>query len=165
MPITLAAASMCTLDMNGTTVNLTSLTTTSGLTDFNFADPTTGNDLLSVPGGGLTVNPNTYLSFGTEPTAPGTYELIADTIDAFTLGNFILPTAPAGVSYSLAQDVSGNVDLVVAAARTRDVSPLGRWIDEPAGHCLAATQSRLGTGCWGLSQFSFDEDGTVPFEA
>ena len=60
VPITLAATSMCTLDMNGKTVNLTSLTTTPGLTDFNFADPTTGNDLLSVPGGGLTVNPNTY---------------------------------------------------------------------------------------------------------
>ena len=121
-PITLAATSMCTLDMNGQTVNLTSLTTTPGLTTFNFADPTTyttsggaSGDLLSVPGGGLTVNPNTYLTFGTDPTAVGTYELIADTTDTFTLGNFSLPTAPTGVTYSLATDVSGNVDLVVAA--------------------------------------------------
>ena len=51
--------------------------------------------------------------------------MIADTVDAFTLGNFVLPTAPAGVTYSLAQDVSGNVDLVVAVPEPGTLALLG----------------------------------------
>ena len=78
----------------------------------NFATP--GVDLLTIGASGLSVNPGTTITFGTDPTAFGDYELIAGDIGTPDLGNFILPTAPVGERYSLAV-VSGNIDLVVAA--------------------------------------------------
>ena len=69
MPITLTATSNAMLDMNGGTVSLTSLVVNAaapGMVDFNFANPVTGNDLLSL--NGLTVNSAVQLSFGTNPT-------------------------------------------------------------------------------------------------
>jgi hypothetical protein len=96
-------------------VNLTSLTT-SGLTDLHFANPsqTAGaSDLLVFGSGGLTVNPGTAISFGTDPTVAGDYPLISDAVDALSTSGFVLPAAPSGVHYSLAV-VGSNLDLVVA---------------------------------------------------
>ena len=121
LPITLTATSNAMLDMNGGTVSLASLVVNAnapGMVDFNFANPVTGNELLSL--NGLTVNSAVQLSFGTNPTTPGTYELISDQNlgDSLIPGEFLLPTAPAGLTYSLTQalDASGNLgtDLVVA---------------------------------------------------
>ena len=115
VPLTIAATSAAALDMNGNHVNLQSLVVNSNLVDLNFADPTTGNDLLSV--GGLTVNDPTAISFGTNPLATGgPYELIAGAgvfTPAQLLADFTLPTVP-GVTYSLTQ-TSGNIYLSVAA--------------------------------------------------
>ena len=89
IPITLAAASMCELDMNGRKVNLTSLTTASGLTDFNFATPGLSTELLTV--GSITVNPVTAISFGAAPVFNGNgyCDLIAGDANAATdVSNF-----------------------------------------------------------------------------
>ena len=110
-----------TIDLNGQHVLIQQLVTTSALTDLNFATP--GVDLLTIGLGGemgvLTVNPNTAISFGTAPTTPGDYDLItapfSSVISGVTLANFVLPTAPSGLTYSLSNTVhSGYIDLVVA---------------------------------------------------
>ena len=106
---------MCVFDMNGGTMTLQSLTTASNLTAFNFDDPTTGKELLNIPNGGLTVNPNTYITFGKDPTTiGGDYPLIADSVDTITLSDFVLPAAPAGLTYGLINNGT-TIDLTVAA--------------------------------------------------
>ena len=108
-----------TIDMNGHQVSIQQLVTTSSLTDLNFADPTTGNDLLTIGAGGWAVT----RAPPSASTAPGladignSYELIAGTLGTFTPAqlatDFTLPAAP-GVTYTLSQ-VSGNIYLNVAA--------------------------------------------------
>ena len=108
MPLSGAA----TVDMNGHHMSIQKLVTTSGLTDLNFATP--GTDLLTIGSGGLTVSPTTYISFGTNPTVVGDYELITGNIGTPTLSDFVLPTAPSGEIYSLSTTAnSGYIDLVV----------------------------------------------------
>ena len=109
-----------TIDMNGHQVSIQQLVTTSNLTDLNFADPTTGNDLLTIGAGGWAVNPGTAISFNSAPGVAdigNSYELIAGTLGTFTpiqlATDFTLPTVP-GVTYTLSQ-VSGNIFLNVAA--------------------------------------------------
>ena len=68
-PVTGAA----TLDMNGHHVSVYGLVTTSGLTDLNFANPATGNDLLTIGSGGLTVAPGTGHQLRHDPTVAGNY--------------------------------------------------------------------------------------------
>ena len=67
-------------------------------------------------------------------------------ISGFNAANFVLPTAPAGDTYSL-QVVSGGVDLVVAAVPEPGTLALfRRWRSGSAGRCLAAAESRLRAG-------------------
>ena len=75
LPINVTGTSPARIDMNGQQVSITSLAINSSLVDLNFADPTTGNDLLTV--GGLTVNDPVAISFGTNPTVAGSYPLSA----------------------------------------------------------------------------------------
>ena len=62
----------------------------------------------------MNIAPNTAISFGTNPTVLGDYPLFNGNISGFNAADFVLPTAPAGDTYSL-QVIAGNVDLVVAA--------------------------------------------------
>ena len=104
-----------TIDLNGHHMTIQGLTTTSGVTDLNFATP--GVDLLTIGSGGLTVTPTTHISFGTNPTVVGDYELITGNIGTPTLSDFILPTAPSGETYSLSTTAnSGYIDLVVTSS-------------------------------------------------
>ena len=94
---------------------------------------------------GLNIAANTAITFGTNPTAPGEYPLFyGDTtmLAGVDLANFVLPTAPAGLSYSLAEvaDMSFEPNL-----------PPGEFIDliatavpEPGSLAL------LGAGVFGL---------------
>jgi hypothetical protein len=96
------------------TLTIGSLITASNLTlNFDVTTPGGSGDLLTVTNG-LTVGPNTPISFGVDPTAFGEYPLIAvpSDFDTSTLGNFDLPTAPHGDAYSLAA-IGGYIDLVV----------------------------------------------------
>ena len=111
MPLSGAA----TIDTNGCRMTIQRLVTTPGLTDLNF-DLTApgGTTPLTIGSGGLTLNPNTAISFGATPTTPGDYPLITGQIGSPLLSDFVLPTAPAGERYALALG-SGNIDLVVTA--------------------------------------------------
>ena len=86
-----------------------SLLTTSNLTlDFDLTTPGGSGDLLTITNG-LTVGPDTPITFDTDPTAFGDYPLIAilGSFDTSTLGNFDLPPAPNGASV-LADDGGGH---------------------------------------------------------
>ena len=101
-------------NLNGTQQTTEGLVTASSLVppDLNFQTP--GVDLITIGDLGMNIAPNTAITFGTNPTALGDYELMTGNITGFNAANFVLPTAPAGDRYSL-QVVAGNVDLVVAA--------------------------------------------------
>ena len=99
-------------DLNGQQVSTEGLVTSSSLAVLNFQTP--GVDLLTIGDLGMNVAPNTAISFGTNPTVLGDYELMTGNITGFNAADFVLPTAPAGDTYSL-QVISGGVDLVVAA--------------------------------------------------
>ena len=106
------------------TISVGGLITASNLTTlaFQFLNNTTGvtGDLLTIGSGGLTVNPNTAMTFsyidytGTQPTLPlGSYDLINGNYAGAVLSNFDLPAAPAGETYKLV-DTGTAIDLVVA---------------------------------------------------
>ena len=77
------------------------------------------------------------------PTAVGDYPLINGLIGTPLLSDFVLPTAPAGLSYGLVNNGT-SIDLVVSAVpEPGTMALLGRRIDESAGDCLAATKGRL----------------------
>ena len=101
-------------NLHGQQVNPEGLTTlvSSVSPDLNFQTP--GTDLITIGDLGMHITPNTAISFGTNPTVLGDYPLFNGNITGFNAANFVLPTAPAGDTYSL-QVVAGNVDLVVAA--------------------------------------------------
>ena len=101
----------------GSVGNLTigSLSTASYLTTLNFdlTTPDGSNDLLTITNG-LTLTPDTAITFGANPTTNGDYRLIHGSFGAPTLSYFELPAAPAGKSYSLSTTVDpGYIDLVV----------------------------------------------------
>jgi uncharacterized repeat protein (TIGR03803 family)/autotransporter-associated beta strand protein len=91
-------------------LTLGSLVTASNLTlNFDLTTPGGGNDLLLITGA-LTLNPNTAITFGTDPTANGDYRLIGYGSLTGSLSDFVLPSGP----YSLSTSVDpGNIDLVV----------------------------------------------------
>ena len=68
--------------------------------------------VLSGSNGLSNIAPGTTISFATDPTAPGQYELMTGNIAGFNPANFVLPAAPAGEIYALGTD-AGNVDLIV----------------------------------------------------
>ena len=103
------------IDTDGHAMSIQQLVTTSGLTDLNFNLTTPGGAApLTIGAGGLTLNPNTAISFGIDPTTLGDYPLIDGTIGSPLLSDFTLPAAPAGDRYSLAV-VGGQIELVVSA--------------------------------------------------
>ena len=131
-------ASNATLDMNGQQVTLESLLVNSSSATFNFATP--GVDLLTVSS--LTINNPVAISFGTNPTTPGSYELIADTYDTFTMAqlraDFTLPTVP-GMPYELTAVPGVGIYLsLYPVPEPGTLALLGRWISERVGLCLAA---------------------------
>ena len=109
-----ASSVRAALNLNGTQQSPEGLVTASSLVppDLNFQSP--GTDLLTIGDLGLNIAPNTAISFGTNPTVLGDYPLFNGNISGFNAADFVLPTAPAGDTYSL-QVIAGNVDLVVAA--------------------------------------------------
>ena len=116
-----------TLDLNGNQVSIAGLVTTTGVTDFNFKTPSA--DLLTIASGSvLNVSPGTDITLGTSP-AVGNYDLITGDlamINGLALANFVLPTAPAGETYSLSTSVhAGYVDLVVAVPEPGTLALLG----------------------------------------
>jgi len=111
------------------TLSVGGLTTTSATTlAFDLgtgAGPEiTNGDLLILNASTVTIGSNTPLAFTGTPVAGDDYRLIGDntsgaTVDAIPLGNFALPTAPAGLTYALSPGVdSGYIDLVVGTVMT-----------------------------------------------
>ena len=90
-----------------------SLVTASNLTlNFDLTTPGGSNDLLLITNA-LTLNPNTAITFGTDPTTPGDYRLIGYGSLTGSLSDLDLPTAPSGEGYSLSTTVDpGYIDLV-----------------------------------------------------
>ncbi len=82
---------------------------------------TNGSQLILTGGAGsATIGTGTNLEFTGSTAAGNDYELIGDTsggtvVSGLPLGNFTLPAAPAGETYSLA-DVGNFIDLVVASS-------------------------------------------------
>ena len=118
------------IDLNGTQLTIQGLVTNSGV-DINFATP--GQDLLTIGTGGFTANGTTDISLPAPTAGQLPWELIAN----------------AGTDPDEFQRYPGvHVDRCGREhyrerSRTRNLCPLGRWIDEPAGLCLAATEGRL----------------------
>ncbi len=82
--------------------------------NFDLTTPGGSNDLLAVTGN-LTLNPNTAITFGTDPTAYGDYRLIGYGSLTGSLSDFDLPSGP----YSLSTSVDpGYIDLVVPEPST-----------------------------------------------
>ena len=77
----------------------------------------------------------------------GDYELINGDFAGANLANFVLPTAPAGQSYTLSTSVNpGYVDLVVAVVpKPGTLALLGAGFLGLFGLCLAAAEGRLKT--------------------
>ena len=87
--------------------------TTSSLTTLNFdlgsgSGTITNGDLLVLGSGTVSIANGTLITFGGTPVAGNDYQLIGDisqtgsVVGAIPLSHFVLPTAPAGLSYSLA---------------------------------------------------------------
>ena len=99
--------------------------TSSSLTTLNFdlgtgSGTITNGDQLILGSGTVSIASGTALTFGGTPTAGNDYQLIGDTssgavVGAIPLGNFSLPAAPVGLSYSLAVN-SNFIDLDVTTA-------------------------------------------------
>jgi autotransporter-associated beta strand protein len=101
--------------------------TTSNLTTLNFDLGTGGpgvisnGDLLTLGSGTVSVGSGTDITFGVDPATLGDdYRLIGGNLSGIpvsALSNFVLPTVPAGVSYSLSESVDpGYIDLVVSSS-------------------------------------------------
>jgi fibronectin-binding autotransporter adhesin len=114
--------SVGTLSVGGLT---TSSSTTLAFDLGSGAGPEISNgDLLILNAATVTIGTNTPLAFTGTPVAGDDYRLIGDntsgaTVDAIPLSNFALPSAPAGLTYTLSPGVdSGYIDLVVGTAMT-----------------------------------------------
>ena len=88
-------------------LSIGSLVTASNLTTLNFdlTTPGSSGNLLTILGG-LTLAPDTAITFGADPTAIGDYRLIGGSFGAPTLSDFNLPAAPGGETYSLSTSVN-----------------------------------------------------------
>ncbi len=91
-----------------------SLITASNMTlNFDLTTPEGSGDLLTIING-LTVAPNTAITFGTNPNTVGEYRLIGGNFGTPVLSYFVLPVAPMGMAYSLSTTVDpGFIDLTV----------------------------------------------------
>ena len=121
----------------------------------NFKFQTAGLDFLVIGSDGMNLAANTTVSFGANPTMAGDYPLFygdPTMIDGVDLGNLVLPTAPAGWSYSLSK-VAGPlefgfgegeyIDLVATAVPEPGTLALLARRARSAHACLAAAQGRL----------------------
>ncbi|MGA2443220.1 MAG: autotransporter-associated beta strand repeat-containing protein, partial [Tepidisphaeraceae bacterium] len=98
--------------------------TSSNVTTLNFdlgtgSGEITNGDLLTLGSGTVSIGSGTLMTFGGTPVSGDDYRLIGDTssgavVNAITLSNFTLPTAPAGLTFALSNSVdAGYIDLVV----------------------------------------------------
>ncbi len=103
-----------------------SLITASNLTlNFDLTTPSGSNDLLAITSG-LTLAPNTAITFGTDPTTYGDYRLIGYGSLTGSLSDFDLPGAPPNTMYTLSTSVDpGYIDLVVAVPEPSTLVLLG----------------------------------------
>ncbi|MGA2441113.1 MAG: autotransporter-associated beta strand repeat-containing protein, partial [Tepidisphaeraceae bacterium] len=101
--------------------------TSTNLTTLNFdlgagSGEIINGDLLTLGSGTVSIGSGTLMTFGGTAVWGDDYRLIGDTssgavVDAITLSNFTLPTAPSGLTFALSNSVdAGYIDLVVAAA-------------------------------------------------
>jgi autotransporter-associated beta strand protein len=102
--------------------------TSSNLTVLNFDLGTdvgpgiTTGDLLTLGSGTVSIASGTMMTFGGTPVVGDNYRLIGDissgaVVGAIPLGNFALPSAPAGETFSLSTSVdTGFIDLVVGSS-------------------------------------------------
>ena len=75
---------------------------------------------------GLTLAPNTAITFGTDPTTYGDYRLIGYGSLTGSLSDFDLPGAPPNTMYTLSTTVDpGYIDLVVAVPEPSTLVLLG----------------------------------------
>jgi len=128
------------------TLTLGGLTTTSlGTLNFDLGTGSgeiTNGDLLVLGSGTVSIGSGTNMSFGGTPVAGNDYRLIGDqssgtVVDAIPLGNFSLPSAPAGLAWSLNNTVDmGYIDLVVATS-----GPLSLTWNNAGGNNLWDTSS------------------------
>ena len=126
-------------------LSIGSLVTVSNLTtlDFDLTTPGGSGDLLTIIGG-LTLAPETAISFAADPTAIGDYRLIGGSFGNPTLSYFNLPSAPGGETYWLSTSVDpGYIDLVVAGTPEPARPP-----SREAWRLLAAALGAL--GLWSL---------------
>ena len=132
----------------GSIGNLTigSLITGSNLTTLNFDLTTPGGsgDRLTIING-LTLGPDTAITFGVNPTTDGDYRLIGGSFGTPTLSDFALPPAPLGLTYALSTTAdSGYIDLVVSGAFSGADMPAAPPVPEPSAFVL------LGVAALGL---------------
>jgi autotransporter-associated beta strand protein len=101
--------------------------TTSTVTTMNFdlgsgSGIVTNGDQLIIGSGTVSIGSGTMVTFGGTPILGDDYRLIGDTssgavVGTIPLGNFSLPSAPAGLTYALSNSVdSGFIDLVVGSS-------------------------------------------------
>jgi fibronectin-binding autotransporter adhesin len=125
--------------------------TTSTLTTLAFTLGTgsgtiTNGSLLILGSGTVSIASGTAMTFAGTPVAGNDYQLIGDTSSGAVVGtipltNFTLPTAPAGVSYSLA-DNSGFIDLDVVSSGPSSLT----WNDASADNLWNTTSSNWNNG-------------------
>ncbi|MGD0767798.1 MAG: autotransporter-associated beta strand repeat-containing protein [Tepidisphaeraceae bacterium] len=112
----------------------------TNLTTLNFdlgtgTGTVTNGDLLTLGSGTVSIGSGTLMTFGGTAVAGDDYRLIGDTssgavVDAITLSNFTLPTAPSGLTFALSNTVdTGYIDLVVTPSGPVSLS----WNNTGAG--------------------------------
>ena len=135
----------------GSIGNLTigSLITGSNVTTLNFDVTTPGGsgDRLTIING-LTLGPDTAITFGVDPTTDGDYRLIGGSFGTPTLSDFALPAAPPGLTYALSTTAdSGYIDLVVSGALSGDDMPAAPPVPEPSAFALLGVAAAGLFGC------------------
>jgi hypothetical protein len=103
-----------TLSLNGGLTTNTYSTLLFNMNPVPITGSIYGGDLVNLGGSKLTVGGGTIAFVGGSPTALGDYRLFQNVGNTPALGNFTLPAAPAGDSFSWTTE-SGYTDLVLAA--------------------------------------------------
>ena len=139
--------------------------TSSTLTTLNFdlgtgAGVITNGDNLILGSGTVSIASGTIMTFGGTPVAGNDYQLIGDTsagavVGAIPLGNFTLPAAPAGLSYSLAVS-SGFIDLDVVSSGPPNLT----WNNNGGDNLWNATSSNWNNG---TSNTTYSDGAKVTF--
>jgi autotransporter-associated beta strand protein len=135
------------------TLAIGGITTTSlGTLSFDLgsgAGPQISNgDVLTLGSGTVSIGTGTLLSFSGTPVLGDDYRLIGDTssgsvVNAIPLASFSLPTAPAGLAFSLSTAVdAGFIDLVVSSGGP----PTLTWNDASTDNLWNATSSNWNNG-------------------